>query len=105
MKKKLAYLIQIHLIHHRSIYVFTVILFFIGVIFGAVVVNSLSLTQKHDLHMYVMQFFGQVSEGQFASAKDMFFHSFRYYAVILIVMWLLGLSVIGFPIIFILLFI
>lgn len=76
-----------------------------GVIFGAIIVNSLSFTQKNDLYAYLSLFFGQVEAGEFASSKEMLKHTFVHYIKYISLMWLLGLSVIGLPIIFILLFI
>ena len=49
---------------HSSIFLFIVVLFLMGVIFGAIVVNSMSFTQKEDLFYYLSQFFGQVSSGR-----------------------------------------
>lgn len=93
-----------HFEENRSIYLFTIILFLIGIIFGAIIVNSLSLTQKNDLYMYLQQFFGQVSEGYVADGQTVFSQSFAHYAKYIGLMWILGLSIIGLPIIFILLF-
>ncbi len=56
-KYGLQELIAAHLDENRTLYWFTTVLFFIGIIFGAIIVNSLSLTQKHDLYMYLNQFF------------------------------------------------
>ncbi|WP_209122479.1 stage II sporulation protein M [Alkalihalobacillus sp. BA299] len=93
-----------HIDENRSIYIFTIILFLMGIIFGAIIVNSLSLTQKHDLYMYLTQFFGQVEEGQIAQSSAMFTQSFAHYAKYVGLMWILGLSIIGLPVILILLF-
>lgn len=97
--------IAYHIEENRSIYIFTTILLLMGIIFGAVIVNSLSLGQRHDLHIYLNQFFGQVSEGQLADSAAMFSKSFAHYVKYIGLMWLLGLTIIGLPIILILLFI
>ena len=93
-----------HVREHSSIYLFITVLFLMGVIFGAIVVNSLNFTQKQDLYYYLSRFFGQVSEGEFASGAEMFkqsyFHNIKYVGL----MWLLGISIIGLPVILILLF-
>ncbi|ANB56833.1 stage II sporulation protein M [Anoxybacillus sp. B7M1] len=103
-KQPLKSVIAMHLKEHASIYLFIIVLFLMGVIFGAIVVNSLNFNQKQDLYYYLMQFFGQVSKGQFASASDMFqqsyFHNLQYIGF----MWVLGISIIGLPLILILLF-
>lgn len=103
-RNSLGQAIIYHLEENRSIYFFTIILFLIGIIFGAIVVNSLSLTQKNDLYMYLNQFFGQVSEGQLLQSSVVFSQSFAHYAKTVGLIWILGLSIIGLPVIFILLF-
>ncbi|WP_110111221.1 stage II sporulation protein M [Bacillus sp. CGMCC 1.16541] len=93
-----------HFRENSSIYLFVIILFLMGVIFGAIVVNSLSLEQKQDLYFYLNRFFGQVLEGEVASSSEMFqqsfFHNLKYLGFI----WILGISIIGLPIVLVLLF-
>lgn len=93
-----------HMNEHSSLYVFITVLFLMGVIFGAVLVNSLSFTQKEDLFYYLSQFFGQVSKGEFASSHDMFSQSIMHNLKYIGVIWILGVSVIGLPVILVLLF-
>lgn len=76
-----------------------------GVIFGAIVVNSMSFTQKEDLYYYLSQFFGQVSGGKVAEDNDLFLQSFFHNSKFIGLMWVLGISIIGLPIILILLFV
>lgn len=45
-----------HIEEHRSIYMFSIVLLSMGVIFGAVIVNSLGLTQKSELYNYLSLF-------------------------------------------------
>lgn len=94
-----------HLREHSSIYVFVIVLFLMGVIFGAIVVNSLSISQKEDLFQYLSQFFLQLKEGKITESNDLFFQSFFHNTKFLWLMWILGISVIGLPIILVLLFI
>ncbi|MDR4948475.1 stage II sporulation protein M [Neobacillus cucumis] len=89
---------------NSSIFLFIVILFLMGVIFGAIVVNSMSITQKEDLYYYLSQFFGQVSDGTVADDNDLFLQSFFHNSKFIGLMWILGISIIGLPIILILLF-
>lgn len=106
MNKKswLQHAVLRHLTEHSSLYVFIIVLFLMGVIFGAVLVNSLNFSQKEDLYYYLSQFFGQVSSGEVATEREMFsqsiLHNFKYISVI----WILGISIIGLPVILILLF-
>jgi stage II sporulation protein M len=93
-----------HVQEYSSIYSFIVVLFLMGVVFGAIIVNSLSPTQKGDLYYYLNQFFGQVSKEKVADATDLFRLSFLHNVKFLGFMWLLGISIIGLPLILILLF-
>lgn len=96
--------VQTHLEENSSIYTFTMVLLVMGVVFGAIVVNSLALSEKQDLYIYLKQFFGQMSAGKLASAHAMFTQSFTHNLKYTGFIWILGLSVIGLPIILILLF-
>jgi stage II sporulation protein M len=75
-----------------------------GIIFGAVIVNSLSDAQKEDLFYYLNHFFGQVADGKISAPEELlkasFFHNVKFVGL----MWILGISIIGFPLILILLF-
>ena len=94
-----------HIQENSSLYIFNAVLLLMGVIFGAILVNSLQLNQKQDLSFYLQRFFGQVSKGEFAIASEMFreryFSQLKYIGFI----WILGISIIGLPLIFILLFV
>ncbi|WP_040208249.1 stage II sporulation protein M [Neobacillus jeddahensis] len=90
---------------HSSIFLFIVVLFLMGVIFGAIVVNSMSITQKEDLFYYLSQFFGQVSDDKVAEDNDLFLQSFFHNSKFIGLIWILGISIIGLPVILILLFV
>lgn len=93
-----------HIKEHSSTYLFVFVLFVMGVIFGAIIVNSMNTTQKEDLYYYLSLFFGQVSEGTLASSSEMFQQSLIHNLKYLGFMWVLGISIIGLPIILIMLF-
>lgn len=106
MKKRMYQdIVANHFREHSSIYLFVVVLFLMGVIFGAIVVNSLSFTQKEDLFYYLSQFFGIVSEGKVAASNDLLLQSFLHNSKYIGLMWLLGISIIGLPVILVMLFI
>lgn len=96
--------ISIHVKDYSSIYLFISILFIMGVVFGAVIVNSMTLNQKEDLFAYLNDFFGQVSEGKISSQNDMLLQSFFHNVKYLGLMWILGISVIGLPVLLIMVF-
>ncbi|MCU5676626.1 stage II sporulation protein M, partial [Bacillus cereus] len=53
-----------HIQENSSLYIFNAVLLLMGVIFGAILVNSLQINQKQDLSFYLQRFFGQVSKGE-----------------------------------------
>lgn len=93
-----------HFHEHSSLYTFMTVLFLMGVIFGSVMVNSLSGHQKEDLFYYLNQFFGQVGEGNMVPPEDLLRLSFFHNVKIAGLIWVLGISIIGFPVIFLLIF-
>ncbi|MFB9761981.1 MULTISPECIES: stage II sporulation protein M [Bacillaceae] len=93
-----------HIQAHSSLYLFVSVLLLMGVIFGAILVNSLHASQKQDLYFYLNRFFGQVSQGKFAQPIEMFQESYFSHLKYIGFIWLLGISMIGLPLIFVLLF-
>ncbi len=93
-----------HVKEHATIYIFMVILFLTGIIFGSIIVNSMNFVQKQDLFFYLERFFGQISHEQHIENKEILKDSFFYHAKYLILLFILGLSVIGLPVVWILLF-
>lgn len=93
-----------HLQQNASIYIFMIILFLTGIIFGAVIVNSMDFVQKQDLFFYLERFFGEISHDQVIERADILKESFFYHLKYLLLMFVLGFSVIGLPIVWVLLF-
>lgn len=82
-----------------------IILFLTGIIFGAIIVNSMNFIQKQDLFFYLEQFFGEITGEQSISHAAVLKESFTYHVRYLFILFVLGLSVIGLPIVWILLFV
>lgn len=93
-----------HVKEHTTVYVFMIILFLTGIIFGAILVNSMNFVQKQDLFFYLERFFVQIQEGNSIEKNEIFKSSFLYHAKYLFLLLILGISVIGLPIVWILLF-
>ncbi|TCS84074.1 stage II sporulation protein M [Tepidibacillus fermentans] len=91
---------------HFSLYIFTIILFIMGVIYGSLIIQSLSSNQKQEMIGYLSQFFhGLTSNGDAVfstkvALKQVIFEHLKYLGMI----WFLGLSIIGMPLILILIF-
>ena len=49
-------LVMSHIQENSSLYIFNAVLLLMGVIFGAILVNSLQINQKQDLSFYLQRF-------------------------------------------------
>ena len=100
MKKRLNHSVAAaYFGEHSSIFLFVSILFMMGVIFGAVIVNSMSFTQREDLFYYLSQFFGQIANGKTEASRDIFVQSLLHNSKFIVLMWVLGISIVGLPVI------
>lgn len=104
MRKRFGQSFQAYLSEHQTLYVFTIVLFAMGVVFGAILVNSLGLSQKEELLRFLEYFFSNMNSGGLADPQLHFLQSFAFYLKTVGIMWILGLSIIGLPMILLLLF-
>src|SRR5690625_2435417 len=94
-----------HLKENITIYIFMTTLFLIGIIFGAIVVNSMTFIQKQDLYFHLERFLNQLNGELTFENIDILKRSFFYHVKYLLLLFLLGLTIIGLPIIWVLIFI
>lgn len=80
-----------------NLYVFVSVLFVVGGIFGVLMVNALSFEQQqdlaHDMEQYVRLMNAGVSVGEAPLFWDRFFFHLKW----LVLIWLLGVTVVGIP--------
>jgi stage II sporulation protein M len=93
-----------HIEEHSSLYLFVTVLFMMGIIFGTFTVQSLGYAQQSELYDYFQHYITEVNKGaivehQYALAQN-FIHYVKYTGAI----WLLGLSIIGLPVILLMVF-
>jgi stage II sporulation protein M len=96
--------IQMHMRSQKSLYIFVTVLFLMGVIFGAVIVNTLDPQQKEGLLTYLSYFFSGLQQNAIADPEVAFQHSWGDHLKTLGLLWILGLSVIGIPILLVFIF-
>ncbi len=89
---------------HQSLYVFTIVLFAMGITFGAVLVNSLAPGQRQELSGFLQYFFSTIHQNGIADPELHFRQAFGFYLKTVGIMWIFGLSIIGLPMILLLLF-
>lgn len=104
MKENIIYILRQHWYECRSFYWFSLVLLFMGVLFGAVLVNSLSLPLKNDLYGFLQSFLVTFENSADVTNREIFLRSFTHHGGYIGLMWVLGLSVAGVPFILILLF-
>ncbi|MED1793930.1 stage II sporulation protein M [Brevibacillus nitrificans] len=104
MRSRVGQTIQAYARDHQSLYWFTIVLFTMGIIFGAVLVNSLPLSQKQELNGFLQYFFNSLSTQGIPETTTHFQEAFGHYAKTIGIMWVLGLSIIGLPMILLMLF-
>lgn len=104
MRARIGQTIRSFIKENQSLYVFTVVLITMGVIFGAVIVNSLALEQSQELFGFLQYFFRNIDQNGLADPNQQFQQAMGYYVKTVGIMWIFGLSIIGVPMILLLLF-
>lgn len=97
-------MIQDHIQENMTVYLFITTLLLTGIIFGAIIVNSMNFLQKQELYFHVEQFLQQLNMKEAAMNKDVLQKSFYFHLKYLSLLFFLGLTVIGIPLIWILVF-
>ncbi len=85
-----------------NLYVFLGVLVLVGAIFGAMLVHALTLDQQQELSDAIGVYLAKVDNPGEASPAAAFRDSFFFYGKWLLLIWFLGLSVIGLPFVFVL---
>ena len=105
MKKNYYKEIVKHLQEHQLSYFFVLILFLMGLIFGAVIVVTMHFTQQQDLLFYLNQYFSRIDDGLIMVNHELFKSVLLSHVQYLLIFLLLGLSIIGLPFIWIIIFV
>jgi stage II sporulation protein M len=93
---------QQYLKDHLPLYVFVSVLFVMGVIFGSVMVNALSLEQREEITRFFGNFFHVLDSGNQLNTHMTFQQVFGMQMKWIFLIWILGLSIVGFPLILVL---
>lgn len=79
------------------LYVFVAVLFLVGVLFGALMVNALSLEQQQDMARHLNHFFINVQDSNETMMQSSYWSIAGLHLKWIGLIWILGLSVIGLP--------
>lgn len=96
--------IILHVKDHMTVYVFMMILLLTGIVFGAIIVNSMSFIQKEDLFFHMDRYFGIALQDNAIQNKDILKRSYFFHLKYLLLLFTLGLTIIGLPIVWVLVF-
>ena len=83
-----------------SLYVFVSVLFVVGVVFGVLMVNALTLEQQEDLAGDVNHFVQLLHAGMGADQTQSFCDRAWFHTKWVMLIWFLGISVVGMPLVF-----
>lgn len=99
-RKRLKNIIGDHIIHHLRRYTIVVLLLFIGIILGVIFVNNLADEQKVEIENYLTTFITSLKEGGSIDKIGLLLDSLKNNIGIGILLWFLGCTVIGIPILY-----
>jgi stage II sporulation protein M len=94
-----------HVENLKSLYIFVTVLFMMGVIFGGIMVRFLDISQTEGLLSYLGHFFQGLAHDEIADTAITFQHALGGQLKTLGIMWILGISVIGIPLLCVYIFI
>lgn len=96
--------IRTYLQENSTLYLFVSVLFLMGIIFGGIIVNALSMEQKKDLLSYLGTFFYGLDQNTVVEPSVAMNQALGYHLKFVGIMWVLGLSIIGLPLILMFIF-
>ncbi|NLV36264.1 MAG: stage II sporulation protein M [Clostridiaceae bacterium] len=102
MIKKLQSTIKEHIKNNRKSYLFLLMAFTLGVCAGAFTVNGLSSMQRDEL-LHYFQGFLQLFDNLNMNSSELFYMALLQNLKIIGLLWILGVTIIGLPFIFIIL--
>lgn len=99
-RNKLRSIILEYIKENGKIYLILTIIFFIGLILGIVFINNSNETQSNQISSYISNFINSVKENYRISTKELLISSIINNTCIAILLWFLGSTVIGVPLIY-----
>ena len=99
-KNKARNIVFNYIKENAKIYLILIIIFFIGLILGILFVNNSNETQSNQISSYINNFINSVKENYQISTKELLFSSIFNNICIATLLWFLGSTVIGVPLIY-----
>jgi len=92
---------QRYLQQHMSLYLFVSVLFIMGIIFGVLTVNALSAQQQQSMALYLHSYFESVAQELDGNDTKSLVELYAWHGRWVLIILVLGLSVVGLPLILI----
>ncbi len=89
-----------NILKNKKIYVVLLILLFIGIVLGVFFVNNCSETERNEISEYINNFIATLKENNSIDKKELIKVSLQKNILIGIVLWFIGSTVIGLPLIY-----
>jgi stage II sporulation protein M len=83
--------------YRTNLYIFVAVLFVVGAVFGALIVGALTLEQQQELAGEINRYVLSVDGTAHASAETLFWDRFWFHFKWVMLIWILGIVVIGVP--------
>jgi stage II sporulation protein M len=87
---------------YAPLYIFVSVLFVMGVVFGALMVNALAPEQKQEMFRYLTSFFHAINQDAAIDRSTSLEQTFALHLKWIGLIWVLGLSIVGLPLILVL---
>lgn len=96
---KLITAILEHIKDNKKSYLLVACILLIGIILGVLFVNNLQEEQSKEVQKYINEFISQAKDGGKLDSGKLFQSSLRNNLILVIIMWFVGSTVIGIPIV------
>lgn len=103
MKNQLNSKYSNYLQENITLYIFTIVLFIMGIVLGSYLIYSLSGSQKQEILSTLNLFFSDINNLELNTQiafREILYENIKY----LLIIWFLGLSIVGMPLIFIIIY-
>lgn len=83
--------------YSANLYIFVAVLFVVGTVFGALIVGALTLEQQQELAGEMNRYAQTAGSGADVSSEALFWDRFWFHFKWMMLIWILGVTVIGVP--------
>lgn len=93
-----------HIKNNLREYTIASIIFIIGILFGIIFINNLNETQKEEINTYITSSITTIKESNGVNKLLLFKESIKGNFIFVIILWLLGSTVIGLLLVYLIVF-